>query len=104
MVRAFSTAASKNRADRLSGCGPNQLVVLNEPAMSTQQRAPTASARARPSVTVARFFRRVSGSASRRFTHRPTSAMTTSCRAKASTVARMRSWSSSRSGGQYAAR
>ena len=57
ILRAFSTAASKKRGVRLSGCGPNQLVVLKEPAMSTQQRAPMASASASPSVTVARFCR-----------------------------------------------
>ncbi len=68
--------------------------------MSTQQRAPTASASASPSVTVATFLRRASGSGSSRFTQRPTSAMTTSCRAKASTVARIRSRSSSRMSGQ----
>ena len=51
--------------------------------MSTQQSAPTASASARPSVTFSRFCRRFSASTSIRFTHRPTSEITTSCLAKA---------------------
>lgn len=39
IFRAFSTAASKNRGEKFSGSGPNQLALLNEPAMSTQHRA-----------------------------------------------------------------
>ena len=57
-------------------------VGLKEPAMSTQQSAPSASASASPSVTVSRFARRLAGSASSRLTQRPTSAITTSSAAE----------------------
>src|ERR1035437_7167243 len=87
ILRAFSTQASKCLGDRLSGCGPNHEVGLNEPAMSTQHRAPIASAKARPSVNVSRFWRRLAGSASSRLHQRPTSEMTTSCLAKAAAKA-----------------
>ena len=39
IFRAFSIAASKNRGEKFSGSGPNQLLRLKEPAMSTQHRA-----------------------------------------------------------------
>ena len=104
MARAFSTAASKNRSDRLSGCGPNQESLLKDPAMSTQHRAPISSASARPSVTSARFARRLSGSLSSRLTQRPTSEITTSCRANAVSMARTRAVSFTSAFGQYAAR
>src|SRR5262245_30912957 len=43
-LRAVSTVASKNALLRLSGCAANQTVGLNDPAMSTHVRAPSASA------------------------------------------------------------
>src|ERR1039458_2875901 len=91
ILRAFSTQASKCLGDRLSGCGPNQEVGLNEPAMSTQHRAPMASTKARPSVTFSRFSWRLAGSASNRLHQRPTSEITTSCLAKAVAKALIRS-------------
>src|SRR5690349_12760017 len=51
ILRQFSTVASKNSFDKLLGCAPYQTFGLYEPAMSTQQRAPTASAKARRSTT-----------------------------------------------------
>ena len=50
-LRQFSTVRSKNSCDRFFASGPYHTVGLNEPAMSTQQRAATASASAIRSVT-----------------------------------------------------
>ena len=72
--------------------------------MSTQQRAPIASARASPSVTVRRLAARLAGSVSSRFTHRPTSEMTTSCAAKVRSMSRIFGSSFRSTAGQYAAR
>src|SRR5215471_18834098 len=77
MRRQFSTVASKNSRDRFLGFGPYQYFGLNEPAMSTQHRAPTASASAMRSVTYRRLARRVDASGSSIFFHAPTSAITT---------------------------
>ena len=104
ILRAFSTAASKNSRVRFLGSGPYQMVGWKDPAMSTQQRAPIASARASPSVTVRRLAARLAGSASSRFTHRPTSEMTTSWRAKARSMSRILGSSFRSTAGQYAAR
>ncbi len=68
--------------------------------MSTQHRAPMASARASPSVTVFRLALRFPGSASRRLTQRPTSAITTPCFSKASARARILGLSSRATAGQ----
>src|SRR6185503_52599 len=54
-LRQFSTVASKNSGERFLGSAPYQTDGLYEPAMSTQQRACTASARARRSVTYLRL-------------------------------------------------
>jgi hypothetical protein len=101
--RQFSTVASRNSFERFLGSGPYQTSVLNEPAMSTQHRAPTASANASRSVTYLRFSARLAGSGSSMFFHAPTSAMTTFSAAKAVLIARTRSASPTAAFGQYAA-
>src|SRR5580692_10639638 len=75
--RQLATVASKNSLERFLGFGPYQESGLYEPAISTQQRAPTASARAQRSTTYSRFCRRFSESGSSIFFQAPTSAMTT---------------------------
>src|SRR4051794_39842760 len=89
--RQLSTVASKNSLERFFGLGPYQESGLNDPAMSTQQRAPTASARAQRSTTYSRFWRRFSLSGSSMFFHAPTSAMITFWDAKDFWMARMSS-------------
>jgi hypothetical protein len=49
---------------RFFGCGPYPIVGWNEPAKSTQQREPTASARARRSVTYSILALRLAASGS----------------------------------------
>ena len=90
-VRQFSTVRSKNSCERFLGSGPYQTVGLNEPAMSTQHRAATASASASRSVTYARLAARFARSGSSMLRQAPTSAMTTSSAANASRMARIRS-------------
>src|ERR1039457_4674697 len=88
--RQLATVAAKNSRERFFGLGPYYESGLKEPAMSTQQRAPTASARAQRSTTYSRFARRFSGSGSSMFFHAPTSAMQTFSAAKAFSMARRR--------------
>src|SRR5579862_3872968 len=83
MCRQFSTVASKNSRERFLGSGPYHVEGLYEPAISTQHRAPTASARAQRWITYSRFSRRLTESGSRRFFQAPTSAIRTFSVAKA---------------------
>src|SRR5207253_4616398 len=88
--RQFSTVASKNSRDRFLGLGAYQIFGSYDPAISTQQRAPTASASAVRSVTYFRFARRFSASGSSMLTQAPTSAITTFSAAKAFWIASTR--------------
>src|ERR1035438_8167336 len=101
--RQFSTVASKNSWLRFFGCGPYQDVALYEPAISTQQRAPTASASAMRCATYCRFSRRLAPAGSIMFFQAPTSAIATFSAAKAVTISRLRAVSSTLESGQYAA-
>src|ERR1039457_5983013 len=103
VLRQFSTVASKNSWLRFPAFGPYHDVGLSEPAISTQQRAPPASARAMRCATYCRFWRRLSAAGSSMFFQAPTAAMTTCAAAKAGTICRVRAVSSTLDAGQYAA-
>ncbi len=100
MSRALITAISKASCDRFAGSGASQAVSLSDPVMFTAQSAPISSASASASLVACRFRSRVASSDSIRLFQTPTSAITTSCIAKAVLIARTRSVSSNRTGGQ----